>query len=697
MKLKTLSFLFFLIIFSISLNCKNEKKEKTFPSRYGGYANYNYDIHLASFSSLPGVPNCCPEFKSGNGFGYTAGFLYEFPFSFLFSLQMGFDFSYHSRAFETLEKVNFGINGEKTPGEIKHELVASLGTIGLSPQLTITPFENFSILIGGDLGYFIYKKYSQKESIIKPEEGVVFVENNSDVRNENSGSLKNAYLINSVLSGGIRYEIPINRKGTTILAPEIKYDLGINPIIEDIDWNINSVSLGFALIFAPYKVIRYEKTPVPIPHKILIAENMIEITGTANDIIYSSFEFKKEKKEAVDAGLTAVVDAVGINEKGMEFSNPTLDIEEFLSTNMRSLLSYVFFEYNSAEIPLRYKKLNKSEVENFDLQMFTNLSTLPTYYHILNIIGYRMNTYRDSKIRLVGCNSNNGEERNNLKLSKERANSIANYLINNWEIAPGRIIITEQNLPDSPTHYENEDGYEENRRVEIYSDLWDILKPIVINDTLYLSSQTKIKFYPKAYAMNGLKSYELNIFESEITLTAFSENMPEIPDAIEWQMKNQIENISKLEAPINYILKVEDEFNNQTSSEIGTIPVTTISIDEKQTKKLGDKRIDRYNLILFPFGSAELTNANLRIADFIRDRIEENSEVLITGYTDKLGEEEVNLKLSVDRANKLAKVLLPEAYIRGLGESAFLYDNDLPEGRFYNRTLEVKVQTPIKW
>ena len=61
-----------------------------------------------------------------------------------------------------------------------------------------------------------------------------------------------------------------------------------------------------------------------------------------------------------------------------------------------------------------------------------------------------------------------------------------------------------------------------------------------------------------------------------------------------------------------------------------------------------------------------------------------------------MGDELYNEKLSQGRANTLAKSLnIPFDYVKGLGESILLYNNDLPEGRFYCRTVEVIVETPI--
>ncbi len=62
-----------------------------------------------------------------------------------------------------------------------------------------------------------------------------------------------------------------------------------------------------------------------------------------------------------------------------------------------------------------------------------------------------------------------------------------------------------------------------------------------------------------------------------------------------------------------------------------------------------------------------------------------------------------NKKLSENRARTVARAI--EQYAkgryqsltaRGVGEDDPLYTNDLPEGRFYNRTVQVLISTPIE-
>ena len=55
-----------------------------------------------------------------------------------------------------------------------------------------------------------------------------------------------------------------------------------------------------------------------------------------------------------------------------------------------------------------------------------------------------------------------------------------------------------------------------------------------------------------------------------------------------------------------------------------------------------------------------------------------------------------NQKLSAQRARSTERFIgVSNADVRGLGRSVLLYNNALPEGRFYSRTVTVVVTTPF--
>ncbi|MGB9912910.1 MAG: OmpA family protein, partial [Candidatus Kapaibacteriota bacterium] len=385
-----------------------------------------------------------------------------------------------------------------------------------------------------------------------------------------------------------------------------------------------------------------------------------------------------------------------LDEKGNEMPVTVLKIEEFLSTKMHPLLGYIFFDENSAEIPPRYKLLSKNETKDFNIKKLYGLSTLDIYYHILNIIGKRVAQFPQAELTIVGCNSDQGLEKGNLELSRRRAEAVRNYFTNVWNIEPERIKIVERNLPENPSNPNDPDGIEENRRVEIIANIPQIFEPLVVEDTLREVNPPTFRFKTEVKTPIGVDRWQLVTLQSAGVVKVF-EGKGDIPKVIEWKVQQEQSNVPKFDEPLKYKLVVYDKDNKKWESQTLELPVQIMTIEKKIVEQVADKQIDRFSLILFKFGQSDISGDNLKIAEIAKKRIKPLSTVKIEGFTDRIGNEQVNLELSTRRALETAKVLGVETrFAKGLGETRLLYDNNLPEGRFYCRTVNIEIVTPIE-
>jgi OOP family OmpA-OmpF porin len=104
--------------------------------------------------------------------------------------------------------------------------------------------------------------------------------------------------------------------------------------------------------------------------------------------------------------------------------------------------------------------------------------------------------------------------------------------------------------------------------------------------------------------------------------------------------------------------------------------------------------------ILFDFNSAKISDeAEAAIAKTV-EKVPDDSEVTVSGYTDSIGDAEANKKLSKKRAQAVADVIKDkrsdlELNVKGYGEADPVAKNttkkgdDNPQGRAKNRRVEV--------
>lgn len=636
---------------------------------FGIYGHGGINLHMANFSELPGIPSCCPRYETGTGLGYGFGIFGAYPATNTIESFIRVGYLDYSGILKRSEpELLAGPDGRGVQGEFLHTVNAKLSVVEFFPGASFLLSERARIYAGIRFGFLIQNDYTQKEEITKPDFGV-FADTRTRSRNEYSGEIPKASQMIFGLGGGASYDFPLNKAHTLFISPMANIHFGLSSFAENTGWRALSASLGFSIKFAPRRKAPPPPLPPPLP-------TMPEPDTPAKPLL--------------------AVYAVTITDDGRESPVSTFRQEEFLTTQMHPLLNYIFFEDNSADLPPRYKLLGRRDASLFDFNKLFNHSTIDVYHHVLNIVGSRMKQFPSARINLIGNNSNAGREQNNIELSKRRAESVRDYLINVWGVESERITVSAQNLPRIPSNPNSKDGIEENRRVEIIASQSEIFKPLVINDTLRESNIPVVRFKLESLSESGLTDWRIETIQAGKPLRVFR-GKGSTPEKVEWNLKIENEYIPGFESSIEYLLTVKDKDGFEWQSGWWALPAEKVSVERKAQEMVEDKRIDRFSLILFDFNQATLGAENQKIADIARQSIQPNSVVTIKGYTDRVGDDKYNLDLSRRRALAVSELLgLSSETAVGLGKSHLLFDNNLPEGRIYCRTVTIEVVTTLR-
>ncbi len=684
---------------------------------YGLYSHFGLNTHIADFDKLTGIPNCCPQFESGVGTGLSIGALFETHIDKNLFLNLRASYSSFDGLLVKEETTHVIVDGNHQQGAFEHTMDGVLRDIGLEPMISYGITNELRLSAGFRIGYQTVSEFDQKEEISKPSDGGTFADADGNdtglrVRNDTSGAIPNASSVILYALAGLSYDLPLNSSKSLLLSPEIYYYFGLNSYVSDVNWRCGSLRGGAAIKYRP---VRLEEE---IEMKWNIDTLMIESEKFAADTISTGVPSEIETEEIIDNkkiitkiyertdtlfspkkyNLFGSIEAFGVDSLGKEIPNPVFTIEEYISNRLDPLLNYVFFAENSSDLPDRYNLIDRKEAESFEIDNLFRESTIDIYYNILNIVGKRLKENPSANITLVGCNSGVGKEKDNYALSRNRAERVKRYLVEVWKLPPDRIKVKARGLPEkASTPIQEPDKIAENRRVELYSNKDIILKPIFIEKIDRRANPPIARFKTKIEAEAELKSWELTAFQPSAPNDKFVEQGEKsIPEKIDWRLEKNQKIIPKATEKIIYKLKLEDIKGNQKAISDKTLPVKVITIRQKRREKIGDYEIERFSLILFDFNKAYIEGNNKEVIDFIKSRIKPDSEIEISGYTDRTGDADYNKRLSERRAKSARNALnRPDATARGVGEKELLYNNKLPEGRFYCRTVEIIVETPI--
>ncbi len=649
-----------LIILLVALCCMQTLTAQLNRAAYGIFGHYVYAMHTADFQALPNKPCCSPIFQDGSGSNAEFGLLWQAPLASQWTLSARLAYIGYGGLLSTDEATTFNIDGSAVPGIIRHQIDASLSAIDFEPMIGFRITDRLTLNGGLMLGGVINASYTQTEKIASPSSTAIRTNQLTVPELVGSGDIPNASSLVAALSFGLSFDIPIGHGSRWFITPEAFYSLALTNVEKNDPWKVNMIRAGLALKYSPSDF----ELPPPPPNQ--------------------------------RARLVAAVKAYGMmSPTASEEPIVKLKVEEFLTRQHKPLLPYVFFGAGSAEFPLQYHQMSEAQTAAFDPEKFSDSTLLGVYYDMLNIVGKRMREHPTATLTLSGCNSNESSEKNNLALSQKRAETVKNYLVNTWGIAASRIELKSRNLPANPSNINKEEGIAENRRVELASNDPFIIAPLVTRDTTRISTPPIVRFRSEVDAQAGVGAYSISATQDNRLIQSLN-GKGDVPEHLDWNLEDNSTTMPRKETPLNYVLRVTDREGQEFTTQAQQIPVEQITIEKKRRERMGDKEIDRYTLMSFGFSQAEVEADNQRYIESIRKELSPDASVRIVGSTDTMGDEDFNLNLSQQRAKSVANVLkAPHAEVRGVGEVS-MFDNSLPEGRFYNRTVRLTIETPVQ-
>ncbi|MDP3461615.1 MAG: OmpA family protein [Bacteroidales bacterium] len=373
------------------------------------------------------------------------------------------------------------------------------------------------------------------------------------------------------------------------------------------------------------------------------------------------------------------------------------------------LRNYIFFDLGSTEIPSRYILLSKNQVSEFkedQLEVYS-INTLKArskqqmivYYNVLNILGDRMGKNPSSTITLVGSSEKGPED------GKLMAESVRKYLTDIFSIKASRIKIEGRSKPKLPSEQpggelELELLRQGDRRVSIESGSPALLmefqsgpeaplKPVTIITRQEAPLDSYVTFHVEG-AEEYLTSWSLEIMDEQGTVQKFGPYSQEVVSLPGKSILNK-----RLEADYKVTMVGQTKTNKVVTREV---PVHMAL----WTPPTGQEGM-RFSVIYEFNDSKSIRIYEKYLTEIVAPLIPDNATVNIHGYTDIIGTEEFNQQLSLARARDAEQIIKNalsksgrkdvkfEVFGFGEDESLSQFDNNLPEERFYNRTVIIDI------
>jgi outer membrane protein OmpA-like peptidoglycan-associated protein len=372
------------------------------------------------------------------------------------------------------------------------------------------------------------------------------------------------------------------------------------------------------------------------------------------------------------------------------------------------LRNYVFFEKGSTEISPRYVTLSKDQAGTFkesqlqDVQPVSgngrSLRQMTVYYNILNIVGDRMRTYPSTTIFLSGASAKSAAH------GKARADAVKFYLVSVFGIDSSRITTEGRERPRVPSEQPGATLDMDllmagDSRVDIESNSPEMMVQIGGPKNLMLRPVQIV-----AEVEDPLDSYViLHVAGAEDALASWSVEVTDDQGHMQPfgpYTRNQASISGNLILGSNPSGDYTIVMVGQTKGGASVRKEATVHLIHRDEPKAEAVRFS----ILFDFDkSVTVGSYEQFLADVVTPLIPNGGVVVIHGYTDTIGTDDYNEKLSNERVQDAQGIIEKaiaksdkhgitfETFAFGRDPAHAHFDNLLPEGRAYNRSVIIDI------
>jgi outer membrane protein OmpA-like peptidoglycan-associated protein len=273
--------------------------------------------------------------------------------------------------------------------------------------------------------------------------------------------------------------------------------------------------------------------------------------------------------------------------------------------------------------------------------------------------------------------------------------AVKKYLRERWGIDDQRIRTGSVDVPAIVSNDEYREGREENRRVEIGSNTPSLLAPVVHERFLeYSPLQREQDFSVQVLRRERAVRWTIDVMRGDRVI-ATKQGAAPFPDRVPVAVD------SSVMIALGREIQPSDSLQGRVrvTQDDGSVVEAWCRFPIRKSQNTYE--LSRLSLIVFDFDRADITPVNKDMMQrFVREAVRPQSRISIVGSTDRLGEADHNKTLSQNRADAVKAFIVqtrPGANIDGcvgVGASRLPYDNDVPEGRYYCRTVAITVQTP---
>jgi len=546
---------------------------------------------------------------------------------------------------------------------------ATTDYVDLDLRLAWSPMSPFRLSAGATLSAAIGGLFEQTDNILGPQNRAFSDGESIHIMPFGIAVSRAPVTAGIVFTAGTDIRLDKRRS----IVPELRIRTDITSLVREEAWR--SISAGVGIGFLLFDIAPWHDTVVVVP-----------------------------PPPRIPASPSVAIIAEGVDEQGNPSPTATISVKEVLLQTYTPLVPAVFFDSGRTEAPNRYTRLSVNQATEFSEYDIAELDPYALAHRVADVVGLRMR--RDPEARLHLYASTSLDEP--LSIGSMRAKWVRDYLTGIWGIDGRRVEIRTTLPPVTLPPQTTPDGLAENRAVIFGSNSPFLLEPLVTERLLREFNPPRVQLVPSIDAPAGVAQWQVSISNHGNEIASFSGNGAVTPngDSLEWRLDGR-----QVDSSLGLLIatiSVTDSLGRIASAH-DTVALRLrkeSAIARASTERIGEIERRVIELAGFDYRSAAGGKTHLSSLRAIASSIRPDAVIEVTGYTDRIGDDEANLSLSRERASwvaerlsqELAGLSIQSVRIRttGAGLVTDRFSNDTPEGRILSRGARLVIEQKIE-
>lgn len=480
---------------------------------------------------------------------------------------------------------------------LQHDIAARLDLLSIAPRVRYKLSHWFALEASLPLNVQMSANYTQVMRFIDPV-GLTFVDGQLE-QVTGKGDVQNARRIIPSLALHASAEVPVTRSRSVMFVPRLGFQHSLLRATSDGAYSIHGIEATIGLrvrLFSnstkqeinktqPIDTSRMAELPETPTIRMLdsrierdtlvelrtgIQQMSTELVNVSIDTVSSATQSYRRVRETYrtyvpkpPSVLRGSIALQFVDDDGTITDKARLTATRVASRRTVPIVPFVVFDSNSSTLPPRYRQIAQNAAMQFKEEQSVT-EEAHWHYHILNIIGARMRSQKQStcQLQMYAASSDTA-------LGNARLRSVRNYISNRFSIRENRISIvsSDKGLTDESTSLFASS-------VVISDPTGRLLQPIEGQLAFVEARLPTVRITPDAITEVGLRTWSIAITQTNADRYSVADSSGELHD-VTIDLNEIMSADVAMKSPLSFVLRLQDIEGTSTQSEPAVLRLTS--------------------------------------------------------------------------------------------------------------------------